>query len=273
MGPPDPPPVLILAANRTGQRDSVAAAANVSHKCLAPLAGRPMIAHVISALIDAARFSTLYVSIDDVTVPSTVPELQPVLADGRLRVLQSRETLAASVAAAVEEIAPISGRCPPLVVTTGDNALHTPALLQSFAERFAGGSGDVAVAFAREAVVRETVAEPPMRFHRLSDGGVSSCNLYGLRTQAALKALHVFDGGGQFAKRPGRILKTFGALPFVLYKLRWTSSDRLMSLLGRRLGVSVDTLYLPFGYGPIDIDNEISYGLGQRLLEARLRSG
>ena len=42
--------VVILAAQRAGVVNAVAQDAGVSHKCLAPIAGKPLIVHVIEAL-------------------------------------------------------------------------------------------------------------------------------------------------------------------------------------------------------------------------------
>ena len=42
--------VIVLAAQRGGRLDPLAAEAGVSHKCLVPIGGRPLLAHVLEAL-------------------------------------------------------------------------------------------------------------------------------------------------------------------------------------------------------------------------------
>ena len=42
--------IVVLAAQRDGKLDPLAEAAGVSHKCLVPIGGRPLLAHVLAAL-------------------------------------------------------------------------------------------------------------------------------------------------------------------------------------------------------------------------------
>ncbi|WP_374764725.1 nucleotidyltransferase family protein [Yunchengibacter salinarum] len=256
---------LVLAASRQGERNSVAALKGVSHKCVAPINGTPMIERVVRALLDSDRIATVYVSIESADVLTPIPALARWMAEGRVRVVTSRATLADSVIAAVEA----SDSALPLVITTGDNALHTPALIRDFADATAASQADITLGFTREEDVLKDFPEPGLAFHRLKDGGVSSCNLYGLRTENALETARVFEGGGQFGKKPWRILKAFGILPFILYKLKATTSDRLLARLGRNLGVSADMVFLPYSFGPIDVDNPASFRLSEEALIAR----
>ncbi|MDO9488983.1 MAG: hypothetical protein Q7J32_11460 [Sphingomonadaceae bacterium] len=55
---------LVLAGKRDGVLDPLAAAAGVTHKCLVPIAGRPLIAHVVDALAASRQVATILVSID-----------------------------------------------------------------------------------------------------------------------------------------------------------------------------------------------------------------
>ena len=104
----------------------------------------------------------------------------------------------------------------------------------------------------------------------MKDGEFSACNLYGLRSEKALKAIRIFEGGGQFGKRHLRILKAFGIMPFIHYKLRTLSAQELMDKIASNLGVTADTLMLDYPEGPIDVDNPQFFTIAERML--RLRS-
>ncbi|MDA0339631.1 MAG: hypothetical protein O2910_07305 [Proteobacteria bacterium] len=103
----------------------------------------------------------------------------------------------------------------------------------------------------------------------MKDGGWSACNLYGLRNKQALNAVGVFRGGGQFGKRHMRILKAFGILTFLLYKMKVMKMHPLMNRIGRGLKVSVDSLVMPYSFGPIDVDNPPSFALSEEALKKR----
>ena len=50
--------IIVLAAQRGGRLDPLAAEAGVTHKCLVPIGGRPLLAHVLAALGARSRGSS-----------------------------------------------------------------------------------------------------------------------------------------------------------------------------------------------------------------------
>ena len=126
-----------------------------------------------------------------------------------------------------------------------------------------------AVAFTERDTVLMDFPEPNLAFHETKDGGWSACNLYGLRNRQALNAVGVFRGGGQFGKRHMRILKAFGIMPFILYKMKIMGMHALMARIGRGLKVSVDAVVMPYSWGPIDVDNPPSFALSEEALKKR----
>ena len=98
-------------------------------------------------------------------------------------------------------------------------------MIQHFcAETDARGS-DAAVAMVSAPVMKAKYPEGQRRFYAFAGGEFSNCNLYALTTDAAMDAARAFEGGGQFRKKLGRIIKAFGLSSFVLYALRVRSLD------------------------------------------------
>lgn len=259
------PAVLVMAASRRGVDDPVALLQGKAHKCLVEIDGQVMLERVLEALVDSGCFDRIHVSLDTPDVLEATPRMRGWVEDGTAIFVAARGNLADSVLAAVEEI----GQPLPLVITTGDNALHTPELVHDFVEGFMAGSEDVALGLSTEEVVLREFANSGLAFHQLKDGGSSSCNLYGLRNERALTAVKVFEGGGQFGKRHWRILKAFGLWPFVLYKLKLTTMRGLIDAIGRRLGVSIAPVMLDYPFGPIDVDHKHSFEITEAALIRR----
>ncbi len=256
---------LVLAASRKGAEDPVARQAGVSHKCLAPIAGRVMLERVIDSLIDSGVVGEIWISIESADHLRATERLKSWLEEGRIHWVPSKGNLADSVLAA-------TGRIPdpfPLLVLTGDNALQTPELVRDFVSAFLAGKEDVAIGFTREEVVKQDFPDVGLAYHRLRDGGWSATNLYGLRNTRALRSVEVFRSGGQFGKRHWRILKSCGVLPFVLYKLKATTLEGLIRRVGRNLGVTATIVELAYPYGPIDVDNLSFFAISERALQAR----
>lgn len=256
---------LVLAASRQGVRDSVAQLQDKSHKCLVEIDGVVMLERVIEALIKAGGIDRVYVSIESDDLLHQVPRVGAWMDQGRVRGLRNKATLADSVLAAAADIPDPY----PLLITTGDNVLHTPELIRDFLDQCAGRDGDVAVAFTTADLVRRDYPEVKLAYHMLKDGGFSACNLYLLRRARALNAVRVFESGGQFGKRHFRILKSCGLMPFILYKLKWATLDGLMDRIARNLGVTTDTIMLPYSFGPIDVDNPQFFAIAEEALRRR----
>ena len=256
---------LVMAASRRGPTDSVAQLQNKSHKCLVEIAGTVMLQRVVGTMLDSGCFSKVAISIEDESVVRQVPQIAAWIDTGDVVVTPSRGNLAGSVLAAVEHLAnPL-----PLVITTGDNALHTPELIRDFVNAFLNAPHDAAVGFTSETVVQQMFPDSGLAYHRIKDGGWSACNLFGLRNEASLITAHIFEGGGQFGKKHLRILKAFGVMPFILYKLKAATLDELIGRIARNLGITATAVNLPYPFGPIDVDNPISFALSEQTLIQR----
>ncbi len=265
MSSPVPLTALVLAASRQGVEDPVAKLQNKSHKCLVEIGGTPMLEIVIQALMDAQRFSRILVSIENADVLSGLSRTGEWLEQGQVELVASADTLA-------DSLIELHQRDPgllPLVITTADNALHTPELIRDFVDAFLGSEADVSIGATPEAEVLKDYANEGFKFFRFRDGGYSFCNLFGIRSQGGVDAVNIFRSGGQFRKKPWRILKVFGVLPLILYKFQLTSFPGIFSSIGRKLGIRLEPVLLNYPFGPIDVDNANSYRLTDETLKRR----
>ena len=260
-----PATVLVMAASRRGENDPVALLQNKSHKCLVEIDGQVMLERVVEVLIDSECFNRIYVSVESEDILRATPRMTAWLEEGRMSFVRSSGNLADSVLSAVDVIPnPL-----PLIITTGDNALHTPELIRDFMRAFWTHDEDVSLAFTRDDVVLRDYGNSGLAFHMLKDGGYSACNLYALRRERSLSAVRVFETGGQFGKRHKRILKAFGVTPFIVYKLKLMGLHGLITLIGRKLRVTIDPVLLDYPFGPIDVDNKHSFDLTETTLRKR----
>jgi GTP:adenosylcobinamide-phosphate guanylyltransferase len=251
--------IIILAAQRGGRRDPLAAEAGVSHKCLVPIGGRPLLAHVLAALAEVEGIARVQISV----APGAEALLAPIAAASGLpvRFTASADNLADSVYAAA------AGAEQPLVITTADNVLLTAAAVREVAARLASGDDGV-VALARREDVLAAHPQGQRRFYRFRDGAYSNCNLYGL-SRRGLALAETFREGGQFAKHPMRIARAFGFLNLLLLRYGLVTLERGMKRLGRRFGLRISALVLADGAHAIDVDNRRTYEIAAGLLDRR----
>ena len=224
-----------------------------------------MLERVIGTMLESNCFSRVAISIENETVVRDVEQISAWIDEGRVMVTPSRGNLADSVIAAVDSLDdPL-----PLVITTGDNALHTPGLIRAFVRGFLANDKDIVLGFTSEKIVQKQFPNAGLAYHRIKDGGWSACNLYGIRTEASLISAQIFAGGGQFGKRHLQILKAFGLMPFLLYKLKWATLDEIIGRIGKNLGITASVINLPYPFGPIDVDNPASFALSEAELLRR----
>jgi hypothetical protein len=254
---------LVLAASR-GNLDPLAQAGGVSHKCFIDISGQPMLRRVVRAVMESGRIGRTIVAIE----PDSVDEAKAILADlpgaERIEYVPSRENIGASVnAVATPEMLP-------LVITTGDNALHTAEMVRFFCDaldRVDDADGALGLTPAR--YILEKYPEGNRAFHRFRDGAFSSCNIYALLTPRSLTGPRVFNSGGQFGKKPKRLIGAFGLSAFLLYKSRLLKLRTFLNFLSLAIGVKAAPVLMPFAEGPIDVDRMQDWDLANRIVRDR----
>lgn len=260
---PDPMPVnvIVLAAQRPGIVDPLAIAHGVSHKCFVPIADKPLIAHVLQTLSANQKIRDICISVERSAFADIMSMADGLHNDGKhITCVSSADNLADSVIAAMAQM-----EDGPTIITTADNALLTDAAIDDMASTL-DGRADVAIALAPKSAVLEAHPDGQRRFYKFSDDHYSNCNLYGISGHDALKAAEIFRGGGQFAKKAGRIIESFGLINLLLLRSGWISLPGAMARISKRIGLTIKPVVLADGRNAIDVDNERSYRIVSGLL-------
>ena len=257
-----PVTVIILAGQRQGAINPLAARAGVSHKCLAPICGKPLIAHVLGTLASQPAIATIRISLE----PEAHGEVQSLIAP--YIECGTSIALVASSPNIVESVLVAAGEGPgPFIVTTADNVLLTR---EGFEEmRMALREADAVIGLAREERVLQAHPEGQRNFYMFKDGGYANCNIYGIATRRALAAAEFFREGGQFQKNPKRLLRAVGLVNILLMRFRLIGMPGAMRRLSRRFGLQIRAVTFADGSLAIDVDNERTYRVCEELLAKR----
>lgn len=256
---------LILAASRKGAEDAVAKLQDKSHKCLVEVDGTVMVERVINAINASKHIDRIFVSIESEDILKEAPGLAAMLAEGKIQFIPSQDNLFLSVQQGVSAIdAPY-----PLLISTGDNALHTTEMVDYFCENLIQGDSDASVGMTPAQTILDAYPDGKRAFHELKDGGWSSCNLYGIKSEKALLAAKAFETGGQFGKQPSRLRKAFGVSFFAKYKFKLATLAGLAEHLSKRWQIKLQPITMPFADAPIDIDNVGDFHRTEKILRAR----
>ena len=259
---------LVLAASR-GNLDPLAMAGGVSHKCFIDIAGEPMLRRVVRAVAESERFARIVIAIEEEATAEAREILEPIPGSGDFLYVASKDNIATSVTAA----AAAHPDAVPLVITTGDNALHTPEMVAHFVDALDGiarSGHDGAIGLTPARYILEKYPGETRAFHRFRDGAFSSCNIYALLTRDAIeRGPAIFRSGGQFGKKPKRLIGAFGLVAFLLYKSRIVSLPVFLRAVSRAIGLRTAPVLMPFAEGPIDVDRMQDWDLANRIVRER----
>lgn len=254
--------VIVLAAQRAGVVNPLAARAGVSHKCLAPIHGKPLIVHVMDVVGRHPAVGRVRISVEPEVHGELAVLLAPYVSAGMpVDFVPSSTNIADSVLIAAE------GQGAPYVVTTADNVLLSR---ESFDATLAAlADHDVVMSLATRETVLAVHPVAQRRFYEFRDGGYANCNLYGIGGPQALRAAEAFRSGGQFMKNPKRLITAFGLFNILLFRFKLLTLQGAARRLSKSFGLKVAALVPADGSQAVDVDNERTYDIAEMVLKAR----
>ncbi|MHA6332865.1 NTP transferase domain-containing protein [Qipengyuania sp. CAU 1752] len=258
---------LIMAGKRSGTLDPLAARAGVSQKSVVPVHGKPMIEHVVEAVAACDRVGAIHVVAHEPEEIAAIPLVARLAAEGRLVFKPGAFNLVDSVFTGAD------GAEFPLMITTSDNCLVTAQGYAEFIDKALAEKAGAAAALARAEDVKAADPEGQKLFYEFTDGGYSNCNTYWIGSQEALGAAEILRGGGQFVKYPSRIAKAFGLINLVRFYFGWGSKEKLFANISRKFGYKLVPIVLSNGEFAIDVDEERSFKITEKLLARREAAG
>jgi GTP:adenosylcobinamide-phosphate guanylyltransferase len=235
----EPITAIVLAGERPGG-DALARSLGVPAKALIPIAGEPMIVHVVRAL-------AAHPSIGKVRVLAQRPELLAAdLAGSGAEIAESRQTIAATI----REL--IASGAEQLLVTTADNPLLDAPIL----DEFLGSAtvADVAVGLVERETLSARYPGNRRTWLRFRGGAYSGANLFWVGGKRALPLLDIWAGVEQQRKRGRAVIAAFGPGILLGVVLRVLSLDQALARVSRRFRVTARAVRLPFAEACIDVD-------------------
>lgn len=251
--------VIVLAGGKA-DADPLAQAFGMAHRCLIPLAGRPLVAHVLQTAAVHPAVESLAVSVEREAFDGLFDVLSQLPGRGIVKLVEARANLVDSVMAAAQ------GWSGPLLVTTADHALLSAGSIDAMIAAL--DKADIAIAMAPRDAVLAAHPQGHLQYHEFADAGYASCNLYALAGPEALHAAEVFRGGGRFAGNAWRVWRAFGLVDLVLLRLRAVTLADAMARVSRRLGLRVAPVVLADGSQAIDVDDAPTHAIVEALLRA-----
>ncbi|MBB6124406.1 NTP transferase domain-containing protein [Sphingobium subterraneum] len=253
--------VLVLAGSRPGT-DPLAAAAGVATKALVPIAGRPMLDHVVRVLVDHPRVGPVIILAQQAETLADHPQTTWMLNHPDIRFADSGAGISQSLLDLID-----GGQRLPLLVTTADNVLIDAAIIDAFLDCAPGS--DLAVAMVERATLLAAYPQSRRTWLKFRGGWWSGANLFWLGNDRARAALSLWRGIEQDRKKGWKIVSAFGPLLLVGAALRLLTIQRAIAIAGRRIGLVARVVAMPVPEACIDADKRDDIILIEQILARR----
>jgi molybdopterin-guanine dinucleotide biosynthesis protein A len=259
--PAVPIEALVLAGRRRGGDEAVAKQHGVTHKALAPLRGRPLLAHVLAALRAVPEIARITVSVDDARALEMHPEFGPQLARGELALHRSGSSPADSVRDFVET----TGAAVTLV-TTADHPLLRGETVRTFLREALAREADLAVALVPDHAVLAAAPGSQRTWLKLGRERFTGANLFLARTPGAAKVAAFWRKAEGFRKEPWRLAALFGAVTLARFAAGRLPLEAAIAAISKATDAQIAAIRLTDGRAGIDVDKPEDFALAEKLL-------
>ena len=255
---------IVLAGRRPGE-NGFAEAHGVAVKALIPVGGEPMLGRVARTLLASPSIARIVV-LGQQSAAMLDADLGWMARTPEIAAVEGGEGISESVGAlAGTDAAPY-----PILVTTADHPLLRPEMVETF---LAGAAGaDAAFAMVERRTVERVHPGTRRTWLKAADGHYSGANLFALATPASHKATQFWSRAEKDRKRTLKLLSHFGPAIFLRAMTRTISLQAAADRIGRKAGIELRAVLLPYPEAAIDVDKPADLALAQRILEERAAS-
>ena len=252
---------VVLAADRTG-KDPITQHSGAACKAFAPVAGVPMIIRVLDTLQACDLISTIILCGPPESLHEHCPELKQRIASGQVTWLPNLDSPSRSAEHGLNHIPPDM----PVLVTTADHALLTPAIVRDFLQNAAVTPCDAAVGAVSETALSAAFPGCKRTIIRLRDGGFRGCNLYAFN-QRGRALVRFWRQAEDLRKRPWRLIgKVLGLKTVFLYLIGQLTSQQGLAAVSEKSGVNIRLVMLDDARAGIDVDKAQDLMLAESIL-------
>jgi CTP:molybdopterin cytidylyltransferase MocA len=252
---------IVLAGRRPGE-DGFAAAHGVTAKALIPVDGEPMLGRVVRTLLASPSVARIVVLAQDAEA-LLAGELAWMADEPRIATAEAGDGISTSIG----RIAGTDAAPWPVLVTTADHPLLRPEMVETF---IAGAEGaDSAFAMVERGVVEGLHPGTRRTWLKTGDGHYSGANLFALMTEASKLGTDFWARAEKDRKSPLKLLRYLGPVIFLRAVTRTISLREAAERAGRKAGIRLKAVTLPFAEAAIDVDKPADLELAERILAAR----
>ncbi|MDH3787307.1 MAG: nucleotidyltransferase family protein [Xanthomonadales bacterium] len=255
---------VVLAGERPGG-SAFSRELGLSASVLVDVAGKSSLRRVIETLESSGSVSDGVLCGPDHTVCETEPEISDILAESSFQWLAPETGPSASALAGMEKLNQF-----PVLLTAGDHALLTPAIVDDFCTRAAELDADVVFGLAPYPRVREAFPESKRTVLRFTDGSYCGTNLFAILTPQGKAGPAFWRSLEADRKRPWKMARKIGPGLILKFFFRRLTLDSVLESLSRAMGCKVGCVVIENPRVAVDVDSVADRDLAVRILTGKI---
>ena len=255
---------VVLAGDRT-KKDSLIKHSKAGCKALIDIDGIPMVRRVLNALQQSRAVSRIVLAgpeADEVAMDKPLSEL---VASDEISWRAPEASPSTSAFHTMQSLEPDT----PVLLTTTDHPLLTREIVDAFTRQSLVDDIDVTVGLAPHGLITEVYPGIKKTVFRFSDGDFCGCNLFAFLTPEGRQAASFWRKIEQQRKKPLALIGLLGWWMVLRYRLGMLSLEEALAKLGKRLGLRMRAVILPYANAAIDVDSIADLALVKGFLADR----
>ncbi|MEE4145484.1 MAG: nucleotidyltransferase family protein [Halieaceae bacterium] len=241
---------VVLAGDRT-KKDSLIKHSRAGCKALIEIDGIPMVRRVLNALQQSRAVSKIVLAGPEAHEVAMDKPLSELIASEEISWYAPEASPSASAYHTMQSLEPDT----PVLLTTTDHPLLTREIVDAFSRQSLADDADVTVGLAPYALITEAYPGIKKTVFRFSDGDFCGCNLFAFLTPEGRQAASFWRKIEQQRKKPLVLIGLLGWRMVLRYRLGLLSLEEALCRLGKRLGLRMHAVILPYANAAIDVDS------------------
>ncbi len=254
---------VVLAGERPGGSD-FSRQLGLDASVLVDVAGKSALRRVIEALEASACVRGGVLCGPDEPVYRRNPEFGRILEGTSFGWMAPRTGPSASALAGIERLNRF-----PILLTAGDHALLTPAIVDDFCSRAVRKDADIVFGLAPYPLVREAFPETRRTVLKLRDGEYCGTNLFAVLNRDGMSGPKFWTRLEADRKRPWKMARRLGWGMLIQYLIGMISLEPGLQKLSRAIGCRLACVRIEEPRVAVDVDSVADRDLAVKILEAQ----
>ncbi len=241
---------IILAGQRDGE-DPLTGYTGASCKALVEIDGIPMLFRVLDTLESASLIDQIHLSGPAHEKVQQHPALRSLVEEARVQWSAPENSPSTSAYGVLEKLPEDEG----VMLTTADHPFLTSEMVDFFCRESQALGVDLVIGLAPYRLVEKEFPDMRKTLLKFSEGDFCGCNLFAFTSKSGRDAASFWRQLEARRKKPVYIIRFLGLSVLLRYFLGILSLDKALAIFGKRLGIKIGYVNMPFGRAAVDVDS------------------